>query len=171
MAVSFGLLVIRVIIGLTLAAHGSQKLFGWFGGGGLPLTAQMFDRMGYRPGNVMAILAGLGEVGGGVLLALGFFTPLAAAAGMGVMLNAIVSVHLSKGFWSSKGGYEFPLAIAAVFAGIGFTGPGRYSLDAAIGWHQASWAWGLAALLVAVAAGLGTLAIRSRAMRTAGQAS
>lgn len=171
MALNFGLLIIRIVIGLTLAAHGSQKLFGWFGGNGLPGTAQMFERLGYRPGNVMAFLAGLGEFGGGVLLALGFLTPLAAAAGIGVMLNAIVSVHLSKGFWSSNRGYEFPLAIAAAFAGIGFTGPGRYSFDAAIGWHQTSWVWGLLALLVGAASGVGTLVIRSRNLRTAGQPS
>ncbi|MGE5286081.1 MAG: DoxX family protein [Micromonosporaceae bacterium] len=171
MALSFGLLVIRVIIGFTLAAHGSQKLFGWFGGGGLEGTAQMLERQGYRPGNIMALLVCAGEVGGGVLLALGFLTPLAAAAGVGVMLNAIVSVHLSNGFWSANRGYEFPLVIAAAFAGIGFTGPGRYSLDAAIGWHQTSWVWGLLAVLMGVASGVGALALRSRNLRTAGQAS
>jgi putative oxidoreductase len=171
MALSFGLLVIRVIIGLTLAAHGSQKLLGWFGGGGLQGTAQMLERQGYRPGNIMALLVSVGEAGGGVLLVLGFLTPLAAAAGIGVMLNAIVTVHLSKGFWNTKGGFEFPLAIATVFAGIGFTGPGRYSLDAAIGWHQTGWIWGLVALAVGVAAGTGTLVIRSRNLRAASQAS
>jgi putative oxidoreductase len=171
MALNFGLLVIRAVIGLTLAAHGSQKLLGWFGGGGLQGTAQMLERQGYRPGHIMALMVCAGEVGGGVLLTLGFLTPLAAAAGIGVMLNAIVTVHLSKGFWNAKGGFEFPLAIAAAFAGIGFTGPGRYSLDAAIGWHQTSWLWGFLALVVGVAAGVGTLAVRSRNLRAASQAS
>src|SRR5436190_14764259 len=114
MGLDIGLLLLRVVVGLTLAAHGAQKLFGWFGGRGLEGTAQGYERIGYRPGPLMALLAGVGEAGGGVLLALGLLTPLGAAGGIGVMLNAIVSAHLSKGFWNSKGGFEFPLTIATV---------------------------------------------------------
>jgi putative oxidoreductase len=165
MALNIGLLIVRVIAGLTLAGHGVQKLFGWFGGGGLRGTAAGFEHLGYRPGLPMALLAGTGESGGGMLLALGLLTPLAAFSGIGVMLNAVVAVHLTKGFWNSNGGFEFPLTIAAAFAGIGFTGPGRYSLDAAFGWHQAGVGWGLAAVAAALVAGFTTILVRSRAIR------
>ena len=164
MGTDIGLLVIRVIVGLTLAGHGVQKLFGWFGGGGLKQTARGFDRMGYRPGSLMALLAGTGEAGGGVLLALGLLTPLAAAAGIAVMVNAM-SVHLTKGFWNSKGGLEFPLTIATVFAGIAVAGSGRFSLDRTIGWQQESWIWGVAAVAGGLLAGLATVAIRARSAR------
>jgi putative oxidoreductase len=152
-------------VGLTLAGHGAQKLFGWFGGGGLEGTAKGYDRLGYRPGPLMALLAGVGEAGGGALLALGLLTPLGAAAGIGVMLNAIVSVHLPKGFWNTKGGLEFPLTIATVFAGIALAGPGRFSLDRAIGWEQAGLIWGLVAVGGGLLAGLAALAVRARSLR------
>ncbi len=171
MAVNFGLLLIRVIVGLTLAAHGAQKLFGWFGGGGLRSTAANFEKMGYRPGNVMALLAGLGEAGGGALVALGLLTPLGAAAGIGVMLNAIISVHVPNGFWNQRGGFEYPLTIAAVFAGIAFAGSGGYSLDAAIGWRLSGIGWGIGAVLAAAGAAAGALLIRSRALREVSQPS
>ena len=165
MGSDIGLLVMRVIVGLTLAGHGTQKLFGWFGGGGLEGTAKGYDRLGYRPGRPMALLAGVGEAAGGALLALGLLTPLAAAAGIGVMLNAIVSVHLSKGFWNAKGGLEFPLTVATVFAGIAFAGPGRFSLDRAVGWEQAGWTWGAVAVGAGLLAGLAALALRARSLR------
>jgi putative oxidoreductase len=165
MGLDIGLLLLRVVVGLTLAAHGAQKLFGWFGGRGLEGTAQGYERIGYRPGPLMALLAGVGEAGGGVLLALGLLTPLGAAAGIGVMLNAIVSAHLSKGFWNSKGGFEFPLTIATVFAAVAFAGPGRFSLDRAIGWQQTGWIWGAAAVGAGLLAGLAVLAVRDRSLR------
>ncbi len=165
MGPDIGLLVMRVLVGLTLAAHGTQKLFGWLGGRGLKATAQGFDRVGYRPGPLMALLAGVGEAGGGVLLALGLLTPLGAAAGVGVMLNAM-SMHLAKGFWNSKGGLEFPLTVATVFAGIAFAGPGRFSLDRAIGWQQTGWIWGAVAVGGGLLAGLATVAVRARSVRT-----
>jgi putative oxidoreductase len=164
MGVDIALLVLRVIVGGTLAGHGTQKLFGWFGGSGLRGTAGGFEKLGYRPGLPMAFLAGLGESGGGALLALGLLTPLAAAAGIGVMLNAIVSVHLPKGFWNIKGGFEFPLTIATVFAAIGFSGPGRFSVDRSLGLHT-SWQWGVGALAVGCFSGIATLLLRARAMR------
>jgi putative oxidoreductase len=165
MGLDIGLLLLRVVVGLTLAAHGAQKLFGWFGGRGLAGTAQGYERMGYRPGTLMALLAGVGEAGGGALLALGLLTPLGAAAGIGVMLNAIVSAHLSKGFWNTKGGLEFPLTVATVFAAVAFTGPGRFSLDRAVGWQQAGWAWGAVAVAAGLLAGLAVLAVRARWLR------
>jgi putative oxidoreductase len=165
MGVDIALLLLRVTVGGTLAAHGAQKLFGWFGGSGLHGTAAGLEKNGYRPGLPMAFLAGLGEAGGGMLLALGLLTPLAAAAGIGVMLNAIVSVHLSKGFWNTKGGFEFPLTIATVFTAIGFSGPGRFSVDRSLGVHT-SWQWGVGALAVGCFSGITTLFLRARAMRS-----
>jgi putative oxidoreductase len=164
MGADIGLLVLRVIVGLTLAAHGTQKLFGWFGGRGLEATAQGLDRAGFRPGPLMALLAGVGEAGGGVLLALGLLTPLGAAAGIGVMLNAS-SVHLPNGFWNSKGGLEYPLTIATVFAAVALAGPGRFSLDRAIGWQQTGWVWGAVAVAGGLLAGLATAARRARSVR------
>jgi putative oxidoreductase len=166
MGVDIGLLLLRVMVGGTLAAHGAQKLFGWFGGSGLRGTAAGFEKNGYRPGLPMAFLGGLGEAGGGALLALGLLTPLAAAAGVGVMLNAIMSVHLPKGFWNTKGGFEFPSTVATVFAATGFSGPGRFSVDRALGWHT-SWQWGVGARAVGCLSGLTVLFIRARAIRLA----
>jgi putative oxidoreductase len=165
MGVDIALLLLRVTVGGTLAAHGAQKLFGWFGGSGLRGTAAGLEKNGYRPGLPMAFLAGLGEAGGGTLLALGLLSPLGAAAGIGVMLNAIVSVHLSKGFWNTKGGFEFPLTIATVFTAIGFSGPGRFSVDRSLGVHT-SWQWGVGALAVGCFSGITTLFLRARAMRS-----
>jgi len=142
----FGLLVIRVALGLTLAAHGAQKLFGWFGGGGLAGTGGFFEQMGFRPGRVMALMAGLGEALGGLGIALGLLTPFAAALVITVMTVAIVSVHLEKGFFSSNGGYEFPLLNAAVAFGLVFIGPGPLSFDAVLGLPLAGPEWAGAAL-------------------------
>ena len=150
-----GLLIIRAAAGLLLAGHGTQKAFGWFGGRGFSATSQGFHSMGYRPGHIAASLAVVGELGGGVLLALGLLTPLAAAAVIGVMLNA-AHVHWPK-FWVTQGGLEYPLVLALVGAGIGFTGPGRFSLDHAFGWSLAGNAWGVAAVVVGVASALLTL--------------
>lgn len=158
-----GLVLLRVIPGLLLMGHGTQKLFGWFGGRGLGGTATGFEANGYRPGTVYAFLAGFGETGGGLLLVLGFLTPLACAAIMGVMLNAIVSVHWSKGIWASKGGYEYALTIGVVAAGIAFTGPGRFSVDHALGLDLVGNGWAIAAVAVGLGSGVVTLVIRSRA--------
>src|SRR5919206_4967472 len=103
---SYGLLLLRVVVGLTLAAHGAQKLFGWFGGHGPRGTAGFFGQLGYRAPLTMAVLAGLSEASG-ALLALGFVTPLACLAITVVMFNAILAVHWKNGFWNSAGGIEF----------------------------------------------------------------
>lgn len=165
MAVNIGLLVLRLIVGLTLAGHAAQKLFGWFDGSGLQATAETFDEMGYRPGKVMAVLAGLGEAGG-VLVALGFLTPVGAAAGIGVRLNDILGVHLPNGFWNRKRGFEYPLTVAAVLAAIAFTGPGRYSADDLIGAHQSGVIWGILALAAGVGATIAVLVMRILVART-----
>jgi putative oxidoreductase len=165
--VNVGLVLVRVVPGALLIGHGTQKLFGWFDGRGLAATGTSFASNGYRPGAVFAFLAGLGEAGGGLLLALGFLTPLGCAAIIGVMLNAIVSVHWPKGIWATNGGYEYPLTLAVVVAGIAFIGPGRFSVDHAIGLDLYGVGWGLAAVGVGLASGIVTLTIRSRAKRNA----
>jgi putative oxidoreductase len=134
MAIDFGLLVLRVVIGLILMGHGVQKLFGWFHGPGLKGFSAGTRRMGLRPALFWAAVAALGEFGGGLLLALGLLTPLGALGMMGAMFVAITRVHLPKGFWNSKGGIEFPLSLWTVGFALGLTGPGSFSLDHLIGW-------------------------------------
>ena len=157
-----GLLIIRIVAGLLLAGHGAQKLFGWFGGHGLEGTGGFFGTMGYQPPRTMAFLAGLGEGGGGALLALGLLNPLGAAAVIGVMLNVIVAAHFRRSPWASQGGWELPGLYAALAAGLGFSGPGRYSFDRLFGWHLAGNAWGLAAVVVGLVAAAAVLARRQR---------
>jgi putative oxidoreductase len=160
---TLGLLLLRVVVGLTLAAHGSQKLFGWFGGGGIEGTGAFFEsRLGFRPGRVAALGAGLGEFGGGLLLALGFFTPFGSAAVIGVMLVAAVSAHLSSGFFITQGGYEYTLVLATVAASLAFVGPGRVSIDRAIGWDLHGTLWGIAAIILGGIGGMAVLATRGR---------
>src|SRR5438874_1230952 len=121
---AYGLLLLRVVAGGTIFAHGAQKLFGWFGGGGVRGTAGFFENMGFRPPILLTVLAGLGETGG-LLFAAGFLTPLAALGMTIVMLNAIAVVHWSKGFFTSNGGLEFPLLIATTAVAVAAIGPGR----------------------------------------------
>lgn len=127
---SIGLLVIRLVFGLTFAAHGAQKLFGWFGGYGIAGTGGYFESIGIKPGKPMALLAGLGEFGGGLLFAAGLLTPLAALAIVITMLVAIITVTGKNGYWITANGYEYSVAIIAVAVGVALTGPGAYALDA-----------------------------------------
>jgi putative oxidoreductase len=129
--VEYGLLLLRLVVGLLFAGHGAQKLFGWFGGGGPQGTAAFFSSLGYRAPALMALVAGLSELGGGLLLATGLLTPLASFLLATVMLNAIATVVWPKGFF---GGYEFELTLATVAIALAATGPGEISLDDAIGW-------------------------------------
>jgi putative oxidoreductase len=130
MSVDLGILAIRILFGLSIAAHGSQKLFGWFGGYGLKGTGGFFEQqLGFRPGVAFAAAAGLSEMGGGILLTLGFFTPFGASAVLAAMLVAIVSVHLKNGFFAMSNGFELPFLYAASAVGLGLSGPGAYSLD------------------------------------------
>ncbi|MDQ0792579.1 DoxX family protein [Streptomyces sp. B1I3] len=123
-----GLFVLRVGTGAVLAAHGSQKLAGWFGGGGIQGTTAAMEAMGFHPPKHSAVAAGIGEAGGGVLLALGLATPAAGAAAAGTMAGA-VAVHAPAGFFAMGGGYEYPAFLGFTAAAIGLTGAGRYSLD------------------------------------------
>ena len=126
-----GLLLLRLVVGLLFVGHGAQKLFGSFGGGGPQGTAAFFASLGYRKPATFALVAGLSELGGGLLLAGGLLTPLASFLLVTVMLNAIATVVWPKGF---LGGWEFELTLATVAVALTAIGPGEYSIDHAIGW-------------------------------------
>jgi len=130
--VSIAFLIVRLILGLGLAAHGTQKLFGWFGGHGLAGTGGFFASIGFRPGHLFALSAGLGETVGGLLTALGLGGALGPMLIVIVMLVAIGSVHYDKGFFASNGGWELPAAIIAAALAVAFGGNGTYSLDNAL---------------------------------------
>lgn len=161
-----GMLLLRVTVGLILAAHGAQKLFGWFGGGGLEGTGKGFEGLGFHPGRRAALMAGLAETGGGLLLALGLFTPLAAAMIIGVMLVAVGGIHFKNGFFNTGGGWEYNLVIVAAVLSVAFTGPGPLSLDAVLGYQLHGPRWGVAALALGVLAAVVQLAGR-RALQPA----
>jgi putative oxidoreductase len=127
------LLVLRLVLGGVFVAHGAQKLFGSFGGPGIEGTAGFHEQLGIKPAKPMAILAGLAEFVGGILVIAGFLTPLAALALSVVMIVAIVKVHLENGFFAASGGYEFNLVLIAVAAALLLAGSGAYSIDAALG--------------------------------------
>ena len=165
---AIGLLILRVVIGLTMAGHGAQKLFGWWGGTGIKGWTAGMTRMRIRPALLWAWASALAEFGGGLLLALGLLTPVACAAIAAAMLVAVALVHWPKGFWNSKGGYEFNLSIVAAIVALGFTGPGPISLDAALGIRFPEPAT-LIVLLVLVLVGVGA-ALFTRAPATAVEA-
>jgi len=148
---NIGLLLLRVVVGMTLAAHGSQKLFGSFGGHRLNGTGQFFEMLGFRSGRRYALLAGLAESGGGLLLALGLFTPLASGAAISVMVVAIFSVHIQKGFWGQNGGYEYNLILAVAALTLSFTGPGSLSVEALLNRGEGRTLWVLAPTVSAAA--------------------
>ncbi len=127
---ALGLLLIRVVVGLSLAAHGAQKVFGWFGGHGLEGTGGFFESIGIKPGKTMAFLAGGAELVGGLLFALGLLTPVAALLIAITMLVAIFKVHAPNGFWVTSNGYEFNLVLIVIVVGVALVGAGSYSLDA-----------------------------------------
>jgi putative oxidoreductase len=128
--INLGLLIIRLVIGVLFIGHGAQKLFGWFGGYGIKGTGGWFESIGIKPGVTMALFAGLAELFGGILFALGFLTPLAGIMIAGTMVMAIVKVHAPNGIWATANGYEYNLTLLAVGIGVALIGPGQYALDA-----------------------------------------
>ena len=163
-----GLLLLRLGTGGVLAAHGTQKLFGWFGGHGIEGTGQFMESVGYAPGRASATAAGLAEAGGGTLLALGLATPAAGAAAAGAMVGA-AAVHVPNGFFAQGGGYEHAASLSLAAAGLAITGPGRLSLDHALG-HAVDRGWmvpvalGVTAAVTAVVVGM-----RNQRLREAGE--
>jgi putative oxidoreductase len=158
-----GLLILRLVLGALLIGHGSQKLFGSFGGGGLDGTGGFFHSLGFRPGRQMALVAGVSEAGAGLLLVLGLVTPIAAAAVIGTLFVA-ASVHAKAGLWAQNGGFELPLFYSVTAAVLAFTGPGTYSLDNVVGLDRfAGSGWGVLAIAVGALAGF---VVVSRARRT-----
>ncbi|WML58520.1 DoxX family protein [Neobacillus sp. PS2-9] len=127
--INLGLLIIRLVVGVLFIGHGAQKLFGKFGGYGLKGTGGWFESIGMKPGVTMALFAGLAELIGGILFAVGFLTPLAALMIAGTMIMAIVKVHAPNGLWATSNGYEYNLTIVAVAIGVALIGPGKYALD------------------------------------------
>jgi putative oxidoreductase len=168
---SSGLLLLRIAVGSIMAAHGAQKLFGWWGGPGMSGTAGICSSLAYRSPFLMAWALALSELGGGLSLATGFLTPLGAFAVTVVMLNAVYLVHWSKGFFNGNGGYEFNLLIAASSVELAAIGPGRFSIDHAIGWDDniSGFWWGVGVLGAAVTVAFVTLTAGRRRVAVAQQ--
>lgn len=156
-----GFLIARLVIGLLIAAHGTQKLFGWFGGHGLKATGEFFGNLGFQPGRLYATSAGLGELVGGLLIALGFLGPVGPAILLAVMIVAAISVHWRNGLFATSNGIELPLLYGTAAVRFALAGPGRYSLDSLLGTHI-EWTPALiwAALAVGLAGGIANLALR-----------
>jgi len=131
--VALGLLILRLAVGLIVAGHGAQKLFGWWGGSGMTGWTNAMTRMRIRPPVAWAWMSALAELLGGLAVAAGFLNPLGSFGLIGSMLVAIALVHWPKGFWTTKGGYEFNLLIVGAAAAVAIAGPGAYSLDGALG--------------------------------------
>lgn len=151
---SLGILILRLAVGLTMAAHGLQKLTR------IEHVAPAMESLGFVPGRRAAWMAGLTESGGGVLLALGLATPGAAAVIAGVMLVAGVSAHAKQGFFAQNRGYEYTLVLGVAALAIAFTGPGSFSIDALLGLDVSGPTWGLAAMGVGLVGGVFQLATR-----------
>ncbi|MHB8658394.1 MAG: DoxX family protein [Solirubrobacteraceae bacterium] len=152
---NIGRLFLRATLGGFFIGHGTQKLFGWFGGHGLDGTAQFFEQLGMRPGRRNAIAAGVAEAGGGAAVLAGAVMPLASAALIATMLTAIKRVHLKNGPWSTNGGYEYNAVLIAAALILAEVGPGRPSVDAAAGSERCGTGWALAALGAGVAGAVG----------------
>jgi putative oxidoreductase len=152
-----GLLILRLVVGPLFAGHGAQKLFGAFGGGGLEGTAGMFDNIGLRPGALQARAAGTAEFLGGLLLAIGLFTPFAAAALIAVMTTAVITVHAPNGIWNTNKGYEYNIVLASVVFALSAIGAGAWSLDSAFSFDLHGDIWALGALAVGVIGGVGAV--------------
>jgi putative oxidoreductase len=162
------LLFVRLVVGLAMAAHGAQKLFGWFGGYGLAGTGGFFEGIGFRPGRVFAFFAGLGEFGGGLLMALGLGGALGPAVIVLVMLVAIFTVHISKGFFITNGGWELNAAYIASAIAVAYAGNGAYSLDRILGFDLLSSTQAATILMIAavVLTGLNLLVRRPAPQQT-----
>ncbi len=158
-----GLALARLTIGGLFIGHGTQKLFGWFGGHGREGTAGFFESVGLSPGDRNAVAAGASETAGGALLAAGLFTPAASALLSGTMITAARTVHLKSGVWNTNGGYELPLVYVAALLAIVDAGPGGWSLDAARGTERWGSAWAIASLAAGAAGSAAVTAAAAKA--------
>jgi putative oxidoreductase len=151
------LLVFRIVVGALFVGHGSQKLFGAFGGQGIEGTAATFEKLGLRPGRLHATAAGMAEAGGGLLVALGLLVPLGSAVLVATMTAAIVTVHARNGIWVTQNGFEYNLVLIAGAFLLAGVGPGSWSLDDALGLGLSGTGWALAALAAGLAGGFGAV--------------
>jgi len=160
-ATSTGLLIARLVLGPAMAAHGAQKLLGWFGGYGLAGTGGFFEGLGFRPGRVFVAVASLAEITSGVLVALGLLGPLGPALMLSPMVVAMLTVHRGNGFFAAGNGIEVPFLYAGGALALAFTGVGGFSLDAVLGLTGlASPTLAAVAVAIGVLGGLATLALR-----------
>jgi putative oxidoreductase len=158
-----GLLVVRLVAGLLIAAHGSQKLLGWFGGHGIAGTAMFFDQLGFRPGRLFVTVASISEIVSGILIATGLFGPIGPALMLSVMIVAAVSVHWKNGLFAQTNGIELALFYGTVAVALALIGYGTYSLDAVLGLQSLyTPALALAALAIGVIGGVANLLARGR---------
>jgi putative oxidoreductase len=166
---SLGLLVLRLVVGLLMMGHGCQKVAGCFGGAGPEGTGTFFESLGLRPGTRMALSAGIAEVTGGALIALGLLTPVGAAILSAVMITAIWKVHRTS-VWASEGGFEYNLVLLAALFALSAVGPGKWSLDNALGFDMAGDAWALAELGAGLLGAAGALVVGRMAVGRPGPA-
>ena len=166
---SIGLLVVRVVIGFIMAAHGAQKLLGWWGGYGLRGTGQFFEQLGFQPGPAFAAAASVSEIVSGLLVAFGFLGPIGPALMISVMIVATMTVHWEHGLFAANNGIELPLLYGATAFGLALTGFGEYSVDALLGF-AGRWSAGFTwiVLVLGAAGGFLNLALRRRPAVTAG---
>jgi putative oxidoreductase len=158
-----GRLAARTVIGALFIGHGTQKLFGWFGGPGLEGTEQMMGALEMRPARANAMAAGLTETAGGALLVAGAATPLAASSLIGTMFTAIRKVHQPKGVWAAEGGWEYNAVLIAALVALIDAGPGELSVDAALGRDEWGSGWALGGLALGAAASAAAITLGRRA--------
>ena len=158
-----GRFVARSVIGTLFIGHGTQKLFGWFGGPGLEGTEQMMGALEMRPTRANALAAGVTETAGGALLVAGAATPLAASSLIGTMVTAIRKVHQPQGVWAAQGGWEYNAVLIAALVALIDAGPGELSVDAALGRDEWGPGWALGGLAVGAAASAAAIAMGKRA--------
>lgn len=160
---AIGLLLLRLTVGFTLAAHGAQKVFGWFGGLDPEATGQAFEGLGFRPGRRHAMFAGVSEIVAGLMFASGLATPLAATMVVSIMFVAAATVDFRNGFFITEGGFEYNLVFGVAALTVAFTGPGAIAVDALIGLSTGGLVWGALALMAGFAGGILQLAQRRAA--------
>ena len=167
MTISLGLLVARIVVGLLMAAHGTQKLFGWFGGYGLQKTGEFFAQLGFRPGRAFAAAASITELTSGLLIAFGFLGPIGPALMISVMIVAVATVHWGNGLFATTNGVEVPVLYSTAGVALSLVGFGSYSLDASLG-LTSLWTYTitLIALAIGISGGIANLALRSRPATT-----